>query len=69
MCKKLHIGLNEEAYHNKKMVQNTWTNADDSDDILSDSESDNEKQLVKTKIISEIQKLLADIDSKSHLFI
>ena len=87
MCKKLHIGLNEEAYHNKEMVQNTWTNAKfeqdinnkyicdlnncsvDSDDSLSDSESDNEKQLVKTKIISEIQKLLADIDSKSHLFI
>ncbi len=86
MCKKLHIGLNEEAYHNKEMVQNTWTNAKfeqdinnkyicdlnncsvDSDDSLSDSESDNEKQLVKTKIISEIQKLLADIDSKSHLF-
>ena len=25
--------------------------------------------LVKTKIISEIQKLLADIESKAHLFI
>ncbi len=82
MFKKLHIGLNEEAYHNKEMVQNTWSNAkfepnnkyicdlnNCSDDSSSDSESDNEEQLVKTKIISEIQKLLADIESKSHLFI
>ncbi len=87
MFKKLHIGFNEEAYHNKEMVQNTWSNAkfehdtnnkyicdlnnfsDDSDDSSTDSESDNKKPFVKKKIISEIQKLLADINSNSHLFI
>ena len=76
MIKKLHLGINEEAYHYKDMVKKTWENAEftsNENKIKYDlnewsDDSDDEIPEARRKLIKECSKLLNDIKSKSHLF-
>ncbi len=73
MLKKLHIGINEEAYHNKELVKNTWEYAnfdiDENQKIIvdlniSDDDIDyeiNDNINNKKLIIKQIQNLLTEI--------
>ncbi len=77
MIKKLHLGINEEAYHYKDMVKKTWENAEftpnenkikyDLNEWL-DDDSDDEISDTRKKLIKDCEKLLFEIKSKSHLF-
>ena len=78
MIKKLHQGINEEAYHYKDMVKKTWENAEfiedeekvnyDLNEWSDDSDSDSEIPQTRKKLIKECSKLLTEIKSKSYLF-
>jgi hypothetical protein len=76
MFKKLHLGINEEAYHYKDMVKKTWETAKftpNENKINYDlnewsSDSDDEIPQTRIKLIKECNKLLNDIKSKSYLF-
>lgn len=71
MLKKLHSGINEEAYHHRDLVKKTWTNAYfDENKInidLNDSDDDNEIDS-NAPIIDKIEHLLNEIKRKSYLF-
>ncbi len=77
MIKKLHLGINEEAYHYKDMVKKTWENAEFTSNEnkikydlneWSDDDSDDEISDTRKKLIKDCEKLLFEIKSKSHLF-
>jgi hypothetical protein len=73
MLKKLHIGINEEAYHHKELVKSTWENANfDTDENnriyvdLNNMSDDSEEETITNKreiIINKIQDLLNEINN------
>ncbi len=74
MLKKLHSGINEEAYHHRDLVKKkkTWTNAYfDENKInidLNDTDEDNDID-PNAPIIDKIEHLLNEIKSKSYIFL
>jgi hypothetical protein len=108
ILKKLHCGINKEAYHNRDLVKNTWCVfstakatalalktakftenqekrtlidlndvSDESDSKLSDDSDSSGYELKTTKLkkpidkseaLSQIQKLLDEINSQHYIF-
>ena len=62
--KKLHLEMNQEAYHNRDLVQTTWKNANFSGQPITCKPN----KSTNNNYINQIQTLLDDINSKAYLF-
>lgn len=70
MFKKLHIGINEEAYNNRDMVKNTWKLAKFNKTPHNETDYNYKTDYNhKIMVINKIQLLLDDIISSSYLFL
>ena len=71
MLKKLHSGINKEAYHHRDLVKKTWTNAyfDENKINIDLNDSDDDDIDTNAPIIDKIENLLNKIKSKSYLFL
>jgi hypothetical protein len=66
MLKILHLGINEEAYHNRELVKKTWKSANfDNEKIIFDlnnvSDDSDDENINNQYYINKIQKLINNI--------